>query len=55
MPSSSFGPGSYQPLSGKERWNLYLRDALWSPGVVFRAAGLIREFAPELRRMFTRK
>lgn len=30
---------SYQPLTGKERWNLYLREAFWSPGVFFRAAG----------------
>lgn len=37
--SAATGPGSYQPLSGKERWNLYLRDAFWSPGVFFRAAG----------------
>lgn len=33
------GQSSYQPLTGKERWNLYLRDAFWSPGVFFRAAG----------------
>ncbi len=31
--------GSYQPLSGKERWDLYLNAAFWSPGVFFRAAG----------------
>jgi hypothetical protein len=30
---------SYQPLTGKERWNLYLSDAFWSSGVFFRAAG----------------
>ena len=30
---------SYAPLTGKERWNLYLRDAFWSPGVFFKAAG----------------
>jgi hypothetical protein len=30
---------SYQPLTGKERWDLHLRDAFWSPGVFFRAAG----------------
>jgi hypothetical protein len=30
---------SYQPLTGKERWDLYLRDAFWSPGVFLRAAG----------------
>jgi hypothetical protein len=30
---------SFQTLTGKERWNLYLRDAFWSPGVFFRAAG----------------
>ena len=39
MLSGAIGPGSYQPPSGKERWNLYLRDAFWSPGVFFRAAG----------------
>ena len=39
MLSAATGPGSYQPLSGKERWHLYLRDAFWSPGVFFRAAG----------------
>ncbi len=39
MLSTAIGPGSYQPLSGKERWNLYLRDAFWSQGVVLRAAG----------------
>jgi hypothetical protein len=32
-------PRSYQPLTGKERWNLYLREAFWSPGAFFRAAG----------------
>jgi len=30
---------SYAPLTGKERWNLYLREAFWSPGVFFKAAG----------------
>jgi hypothetical protein len=30
---------SHVPLTGKERWNLYLRDAFWSPGVFFKAAG----------------
>jgi hypothetical protein len=30
---------SFQPLTGKERWDLYLRDAFWSPSVFFRAAG----------------
>ena len=39
MVSAAIGSGSYQPLSGKERWNLYLRNAFWSPGVFFRAAG----------------
>jgi hypothetical protein len=39
MLSTPIGPGSYQPLSGKERWNRYLHDAFWSPGVVLRAAG----------------
>jgi hypothetical protein len=33
------GQSSYQPLTGRERWNLYLRDAFWSPGVFFKAAG----------------
>ncbi len=37
--STAIGPGGYQPLSGNERWNLYLRNAFWSPGVFFRAAG----------------
>jgi hypothetical protein len=32
-------PSSYQPLDGNQRWNLYLRNAFWSPGVFFRAAG----------------
>lgn len=31
--------GDYQPLTGNERWNLYVRRAFWSPGVFFRAAG----------------
>ncbi len=39
MLSGAIGSGSYQPLSGKERWNLYLCNAFWSPGVFFRAAG----------------
>ena len=39
MLPSATTPGSYQPLTGRERWNLYLRDAFWSPGVFFRAAG----------------
>jgi hypothetical protein len=30
---------NYVPLTGSERWNLYLRDAFWSPGVFFKAAG----------------
>ncbi len=37
--SGAIGPGSYQPLSGNERWKLYLRNTFWSPGVFFRAAG----------------
>lgn len=37
--SATSGPGSYQPLSGKQRWDLYLRDTFWNPGVVFRTAG----------------
>ena len=28
-----------QPLTGNERWNLYVRRAFWSPGVFLRAAG----------------
>jgi len=27
------------PLTGKERMDLYIHDAFWSPGVFFRAAG----------------
>jgi hypothetical protein len=30
---------SYVPLTGKQRWDLYLHDAFWSPGVFFKAAG----------------
>jgi hypothetical protein len=30
---------SYAPLTGKERWNIYVRDGFWSPGVLFKAAG----------------
>jgi len=33
------GVASYQPLTGKERWSLYLREAFWSPAVFMRAAG----------------
>ena len=29
----------YQPLTGKERWNTYVRQAFGSPAVFFRAAG----------------
>ena len=32
-------PGGYHPLTGKERWNLYTRQAFWSPAVLIRAAG----------------
>jgi hypothetical protein len=32
-------PDSDQPLSAKERWNIYVRSAFWSPGAFFRAAG----------------
>ena len=32
-------PRAYQPLTGKQRWNLYVREAFWSPGTFFRAAG----------------
>jgi hypothetical protein len=39
MLPAATSPRSYQPLTGKERWNLYLREAFWSPGVFFRAAG----------------
>jgi hypothetical protein len=33
------GQSVYQPLTGKQRWNLYLRDAFLSPGAYFKAAG----------------
>lgn len=33
------GQNGYQALTGKERWDLYLRDAFWSPGVFFKATG----------------
>lgn len=39
MLPAATSPRSYQPLTGKERWNLYVREAFWSPGVFFRAAG----------------
>jgi hypothetical protein len=39
MLPAAIAPGSYEPLSGKERWDLYLRSAFWSPGVLLRAAG----------------
>jgi hypothetical protein len=39
MLTATIVPGSYQPLSAKERWNLYLRGAFLSPGVLLRAAG----------------
>lgn len=29
----------YVPLTSKERWDLYVRGAFWSPAVFFRAAG----------------
>ncbi len=32
-------PLGYTPLTGHERWNHYVRNAFWSPGVFFRAAG----------------
>lgn len=32
-------PRAYLPLTGKQRWNLYVREAFWSPGAFFRAAG----------------
>ena len=32
-------PVSYQPLNGRECWNLYVRDTFWSTGAFFRAAG----------------
>jgi hypothetical protein len=32
-------PGDRRPLTGKERWTIYVRNAFWSPGVFFRAAG----------------
>jgi len=27
----------YRPLTGEERWRIYLREAFWSPGAFFRA------------------
>ena len=30
---------TYKPLTGQERWNIYFREAFWSPGAFFRAAG----------------
>ncbi|MBI5083174.1 MAG: hypothetical protein HZB13_01045 [Acidobacteria bacterium] len=30
---------TYQPLTGKERWALYLRGTFWNPGVLFRVGG----------------
>jgi hypothetical protein len=39
MRPATTAPSSYQPLSGKERWDLYLRSAFWSPGMLLRAAG----------------
>jgi hypothetical protein len=32
-------PEAYKPLTGQERWNIYFREAFWSPGAFFRAAG----------------
>ncbi|MCW5979412.1 MAG: hypothetical protein KIT09_15150 [Bryobacteraceae bacterium] len=32
-------PESYRPLTGQDRWNIYFREAFWSPGAFFRAAG----------------
>ncbi|MFN0171799.1 MAG: hypothetical protein ACKV22_35755 [Bryobacteraceae bacterium] len=32
-------PETYRPLTGRERWNIYFREAFWSPGAFFRAAG----------------
>jgi len=37
---AAVGAGSsYRPLTGKERLDIYVRQAFWSPGVLFRAAG----------------
>jgi len=33
------GVPAYQPLSGKERWQLYSRSVFWSPGAIFGSAG----------------
>ncbi len=38
-PMTVTGAESYRPLTGKARWNLYLREAFWRPGVFLRAAG----------------
>jgi hypothetical protein len=38
-PAAAVAQSDYQPLTGKERWDLYLRGAFYSPGVFFRAAG----------------
>ena len=38
--SSSTTPGlieTYRPLTGEERWRIYLREAFWSPGAFVRA------------------
>jgi hypothetical protein len=38
-PVAVVAQSNYMPLTAKERWDRYLRDAFWSPGVFFRAAG----------------
>jgi hypothetical protein len=32
-------PETYKPLTGQDRWNIYFREAFWSPGAFFPAAG----------------
>ena len=42
LASKAYAPGglnTYTPLTGKERWDFYLRESYWSPAVFFRAAG----------------
>lgn len=44
MEGEGDGPGAAAPnintpLSGRDRWNLYVRNTYWSPGAFFRAAG----------------
>ncbi|MEQ1883490.1 MAG: hypothetical protein ABL967_00385 [Bryobacteraceae bacterium] len=37
--STAAGTSPYQPLTGKERWHLYLKNAYWSPMSLGRSAG----------------